>query len=87
MPDLANAKVNVTYAGQNGDMPSEVDPLASKEQILVWVAESLRAGDISGIPAQTHVDLSNYVVDTPCPPTPERNYPLITVRPKTPYGA
>lgn len=80
------AKVNVTYGGQNGDMPGEVPVDATRAQIIGWLTETLQTGGIPGIAPVANVDLENFVVDAPFPPTPERPYALITVRPKTPYG-
>lgn len=89
MVDLAtfeNARVNITYGGQNGDLPSEVSPDSTDAQVLTWAAETIRSGNVSGIPATANVDLSNFVVDR-FAATDARPYPLISIRPKTPFGS
>lgn len=79
------AKVNITFAGQNGDLKDPVPVDSTETDIKAWVTESVRAGDIAGIPASPDADFSDFVVDR-FAPTDERPYALVQVRPKTPFG-
>lgn len=87
MVDIAQneAKLNITYGGQNGDLAGLVPVDATDDQIRTWATESIRAGDIAGIPADPGVDLSDFVIDR-FAPTDERPYASVMLRPKTPFG-
>ena len=78
------ARVNVTLAGQNGDLPDPVSYDAPDADILGWVTEAVRAGGIPGITAH-EPDLADFVVQR-FPPTEARPHNLIAIRPKTPFG-
>lgn len=80
------ARVNVTVAGQNGDM---VDPVAwdSTDAVLkAMVTEAIQGGGIPGITAAEVVDLSNYMIDR-FAASEARPYNLLQIRPKTAFGA
>ncbi len=79
------ARVNVTWAGQNGDLPDPVRFDAGDGDVRAWVAEALRTGSIPGLHAQGGVDLRDFVVDR-FAASEARPYNLIQVRPKTPFG-
>ena len=79
------ARVNVTWAGQNGDLPDPVSYDAPPGDVRGWVAEAIRTGGIPGIAADANADLRDFIVDK-YPPTDVRPYNLIQVRPKTPFG-
>lgn len=78
------ARVNVTYAGANGDLPDPVAFDATNEQVKGWISEAIRGGGVPGIDAQ-EVDLTDFVVDR-FAATEVRPYALISIRPKTPFG-
>ena len=80
------ARVNITYAGQNGDLPDTVSYDATDADVRQWVTEALHTGGVPGIPAVRHVDLRNFVIDR-YRATDARPYNLIQVRPKTPFGS
>lgn len=80
------ARLNVTWNGQNGDLPHNVRFDATDAEIKAWVLESLRSGDIQGIAADRAADLDDFVVDR-FPATDEMPYNRLFVRPKTPFGA
>ncbi len=80
------ARVNVTYGGQNGDLPDPVSVDATDAEIRGWLTETIQTGGIPGIPANLDVDLKDFVVDR-FQATETRPYALISVRPKTPFGA
>lgn len=79
------ARVNVTYSGQNGDLPDPVLFEATDGDVKSWVTEAVVAGGIPGIPAATDADFGDFVVDR-FAATEERPYNLIQLRPKTPFG-
>ena len=79
------ARVNVTYGGQNGDLPDPVAFDATDADLKTWVAEAMRtAPGIPGIPVQ-ELNLADFVVDR-FEATEARPYRLIQLRPKTPFG-
>lgn len=80
------ARVNVTYNGQNGDLPDAVSFDAGDADIRMWVTEALQAGTIPGLRANGNVDFSDFVVDR-FARTEARPWNLIQLRPKTPFGA
>lgn len=84
------ARVNVTYNGQNFELPDPVHFAAGDGDIKGWVAEAIRTGSIAGVQADPNVNLQNYMVDrfdAPAQPVPgQRDYNLIQLRPKTAYG-
>lgn len=84
------AMVNVTYNRQNGDLPDPVSFDAGDGDVKQWVTEAVRAGGVPNIPADAHADFTDFVVDRfPAPANAEpgkRDYNLIQLRPKTPFG-
>lgn len=80
------ARVNVTFAGMNGDMTDPIRYDATDGDIKAMVAEAIRSGSIPGVTAQTAVDLSDFVVDR-FTPTADRPFATMTIRPKTAFGA
>jgi hypothetical protein len=83
---MGRARVNVSYGGQNAELPETVSLDATPEQIKAWVGEALRGGDIPGIPADRNASVEDFVVDK-YEPNEQRPYPLFMVRPKVPFGA
>lgn len=81
----AEALVNVTWQGQNGDMFDPVPLDASDRDIRDWVCEAIRSGSVSGVNTRGYVDLKGFVVDR-FPATAHVPYARIFVRPKTPFG-
>lgn len=86
VPALANyeARVNVTFAGLNGDLPDAMAFDLPDADIKAMLTEALRTGSVPGIPAQANVDLTNYVIDR-FPANAEYPNRLIA-RPKTAFG-
>jgi len=85
VPD-GTARLNITYQGNNGDLPDPVLVDASDEQIRRMASEALLAGNIPGIPAVANVNLADFVVDR-FAATKARPYSMIQLRPKTPFGS
>lgn len=79
------ARLNITYRRQNGDLPDPVSAAATDAEVIQWVTEAVRAGHVPGITADPDVDLSGFVVDR-FGPNEARPYSLLQVRPKTPFG-
>ena len=79
------ARLNVTWAGANGDLPDPVPYDATDEQLRTMAAESIESGYIPGIPADAGVDLTDFVVDR-FASSAEVPYPRVFIRPKTPFG-
>ena len=79
------ARVNVTYNGQNGDLPDTVFVQATDADIRAWVTEAVRSGTIPGIYASPSANFRDFVVDR-FGATTARPYNLIQLRPKTPFG-
>lgn len=80
------ARLNVTWAGRNGDLPDAVPLDATDAQLRTWVAEALRSGHVPGIPAAGDLaDLTALEVDR-FPASAQVPYARIFVRPKTPFG-
>lgn len=79
------ARLNVTWNGQNGDLLDAVAFDASDAEIKAWATEALRAGDIPGIAADRRAALHDFVIDR-FNATPDIPYNRLFVRPKTPFG-
>lgn len=79
------ARVNVTWKNNNGDLPDPVFRDSSEGDIRGWVTEAVRNGGVPGIAADRDANFADYVVDR-FPPTEARPYNLIQVRPKTAFG-
>jgi hypothetical protein len=79
------ARVNVTYKGQNGELPDPVARDSADGDVRQWVTEAVRGGNIPGIASDQDVDFRDFVVER-FDPTEARPYNMIFVRPKTAYG-
>jgi hypothetical protein len=80
------ARVNVTWKGQNGDLPDTVARDATDADVRQWVTEAVRTGGIPGINADARADFTDFVIDR-FAANDARPYNLIQVRPKVPFGA
>lgn len=79
------ARVNITWAGQNGDLPDLVRFDAAGTEVLGWVTEAVRTGYVPGITRDRNADFTDFVVDR-FTANDARPYNLIQIRPKTPFG-
>lgn len=77
------AKLNVTFRGENGDLRDPVQFESSDADLKRWAAEAIAAGSVAGIDAQ-EADFTDYVVDrfAAREDLPNR----LILRPKTPFG-
>lgn len=80
----ANARLNITYGGQNGDYPDGVNYDSTDADVKQIATEAIRTGYIPGIPADGNADIQDFVVDR-FPATDELP-PRLMLRPKTPFG-
>jgi hypothetical protein len=83
--EATEARVNVTFGGQNGDLPDPVNFDSTDGDIRGWIAEALRTGGVPGIEVTGDVDLTDFKVDR-FEATEVRPYRLISLRPKTAFG-
>jgi hypothetical protein len=79
------AIVNVTWAGNNGDLRDPVSFDATEAEIRTWVTESVRTGGVANIAADPNANFEDFVVDR-FAATDETPYNRIFLRPKTPFG-
>jgi len=79
------AKINITFAGSNGDLPDPVLFDSTDADVKQWVTEAIRTGGIPGIAANLDVDLQDFVVDR-FTANEARPFNLLQIRPKTPFG-
>ena len=83
---MNEALVNITWQGQNGDLPDPVDYDSAPYQVIGWATEAIQTGGVPGISQDPEADLSDFVVER-YNATDDRPYNRIVVRPKTPFGA
>jgi len=79
------ARLNVTYGGQNGDLPDAVSIETTDGDIKTMATEAVAGGGIPGIPTDARADFGDFVVER-YPPTEDRTHHLIQLRPKTEFG-
>ena len=79
------AKLNITYRGQQGDLPDAVTYDTSDMDIKRMAAEAVRQGYVPGINAHETPDFEEFVVDR-FPAHPEVPYNRLSIRPKTAFG-
>lgn len=79
------ARVNITWNGQNGDLPDPVNFDAPDGDVINWVQEAVQAGSVPGIQADGAADFEGYVVDR-YTATDDVPFHRILCRPKTAFG-
>ena len=79
------ARVNITYSGQNGDLPDAVSFDATDDVVKGWITEAVQGGSVPGITADPNADFSGFVVDR-FTANEDRDFNLIQLRPKTAFG-
>jgi hypothetical protein len=79
------ARVNVTYQGQNGELRDPVFFQSNDADVKAWVTEAVRNGNVPGVRADDAADFRDYVIDR-FEPTEARPHNLIQCRPKTAFG-
>lgn len=86
MADVIGAEqavLNITWNGENGELPDPIIYDSTDGDILQWAAEAVRGG-IPGITADPNVNLEGFVVERfgSTVDLPNR----VVLRPKTPFG-
>ena len=79
------AIVNVTWAGNNGDLRDPVSFDATDEEIRNWVTEAVRTGGVANIATDPNANFTDFVIDRYAA-TEETPWARIFARPKTPFG-
>jgi hypothetical protein len=82
--DEAMARLNITYAGQQGDLPDPVPYDATDADIKRMATESVHQGYVPGIDA-AQANFDDFVVDR-FPARQDVPYNRLSLRPKTPFG-
>lgn len=78
------ARLNVTWHGQNGDLPDMVGIDTTEGDVKTIASEAVRTGYIQGIAADPNVNFRDFVVER-FDATAELP-PRIFLRPKTEFG-
>lgn len=81
-----HALVNITWKGQNGDLVDPIFTDSTDGDVFTLVTEAVQHGDIPGITQDMEVDFKDFVVDR-FVANAGRPWNLISIRPKTPFGA
>jgi len=79
------ARLNITWAGSNGDLPDPV-PYDSTDVDLKQIASEAVAQGIPGIPADANVNFGDFKVDRFPAGVAGVDYNRLMIRPKTPFG-
>lgn len=79
------ARLNITYGGENGELPDPVSFDATDGDIKAWAAEAIQNGSVPGIKADVNADFTDFVVDR-FSATEEVDHNRLMLRPKTPFG-
>jgi hypothetical protein len=84
-PRRDEARVNITWQGQNGDLVDPIPVDATDREIKAWVAEAIASGSVMGLRTDRRVNLRDFVVDR-FPASRQNPFARVFVRPKTPFG-
>jgi len=80
------ARLNITWAGQNGDLTDAVPFDASDAELKAMAIEAVNGGSVTGLTPDRNMNLDGFVVDR-FQATEGTPYNRIFVRPKTPFGS
>lgn len=83
--DPTQARLNVTWSGNNGDLPDTLANDLSDADVLRIAQEAIRGGGIPGIPMDANANLQDFVVER-FQANEAFPWPRCVVRPKTPFG-
>ena len=84
LPAINVARLNITYNGQQGELPDMLSFDTRDEDIRRIATEALQQG-IPGITADPRADLTDFVIDR-FPARDDVPVNRLSVRPKTPFG-
>lgn len=79
------ARLNITYGGENGDFADPVFFDAADGDVKAWATEAVQNGNVPGIPADANPDFTDFIVSR-FAANEEVDYNRIMLRPKTPFG-
>lgn len=79
------AVLNITWRGENGNLPDPVDPRLSDAQICEMVEEVLQTGGVPGIPADPRARVANLVIER-FEPNEAYPYSRLLARPAVEFG-
>ena len=79
------ARLNITYKGQNGDMPDLVSFDADDNDIKQMASEAVNDGYVPGIDAHPGAVFNDFIVDR-FEATDGVPFNRLVLRPKTPFG-
>lgn len=79
------AKLTITFGGDQGDLPDLVSYDSTDGDLKQVATESVRAGSVPGINADTDADFTDFVIDR-FPAREDVPYNRLALRPKTPFG-
>lgn len=79
------ARLNITWQRNNGDLPDPVSFDATDGDIFQWATEAVRGGGVPGIPADPNVSFEDFVVRR-FSATPDVPFNRVMLHPKTPFG-
>jgi len=83
--NVQEARLNITWNGQNGDLVEPVPFDAGDQELKAWAREAILGGSVPGIRTNGRVDLSDYAVDR-FRANGTVPYNRIFLRPVTPFG-
>lgn len=79
------SRLNITWGGQNGDLPDPIPRDLDDVQIRTIATEAVRGGTVPGIPADPRADFTDFVIERN-DPHEARPHHLTQLRPKVPFG-
>jgi len=79
------ARLNITYGGDNGDLPDPVSFDASDGDVKAWAEEAVKNGSVPGIKADAGASFEDFIVDR-FSANEEVDHNRLMLRPKTPFG-
>ena len=87
VPQVVNhmARLNITFAGQQGELPDPVAYDTTDEDLKRMATESVRDGYVPGIDKNDNVDFTDFVVDR-FSARADVPFNRLMIRPKTPFG-
>jgi hypothetical protein len=86
MVPIELAKLNITFEGEQGDLPDMVSYDSTDGDIKQIATEAVRGGDVPGIDAAPNASFEDFVVDR-FPAKDDVPFNRLSLRPKTEFGA
>jgi hypothetical protein len=80
-----DAKLNITYAGMNGDLEDPIPFDMTDDEIIELATEAVQSNSVPGIDEVSDVSFVDFVVER-FEATDAVPFARILLRPKTPFG-